>query len=664
MKLVRTLLVYGFILLTVSGAWHLLARPRHVDTPGLRAGEKLQCVSYAPFRKKQSPFDLDRGLKISPTDIESDLAVLAKHFDCVRTYSVGGLEAVPAIAQRMGLKILLGAWVSADPIATRRELSGVIALAKQYPSAVRAVVVGNEALLRKEVTGRQLAGYISEVKQALPTVAITYADVWEFWLKHPDVAPTTDFITIHILPYWEDKPTAIGDALAHVKKVRLDVAKKIPGKDILIGETGWPSTGRMRAGALPSIENQARFIRGFVRLAKQEGWQYNLIEAFDQPWKRINEGTVGGAWGLFDTNRQDKGVLDGDVIVHPNSRPMALLTAAIALLTWPIVWRRDTITPSRRVAIALIVPAWALALALQFEQFSLSARSGFEYGWAGLVLLLSGACYVLTVRAIATGQNRPLESLSTLLETPIRRAPLTPARLTTHVRTGLLLCSVAETLGLVFDARYRSFNNFAFILPALAYAITFKAGNRTESGRTMERSIALLLAAGALFVVYNETLLNLQADIWAVTCLIFAYPLWRDSRGSALKNVPAALFACILAYALTAGLRYGVMESTELVTRCAQVPTDRICSVRTTVGIMIHFGVFGWLSLIAAGLALLTGRSKLRMLSLILCTVGLILYNTNLSIVACIVLIVAFGRRSNTSRKPVEAHGPSLTSDA
>jgi uncharacterized membrane protein (UPF0136 family) len=79
---------------------------------------------------------------------------------------------------------------------------------------------------------------------------------------------------------------------------------------------------------------------------------------------------------------------------------------------------------------------------------------------------------------------------------------------------------------------------------------------------------------------------------------------------------------------------------------------------------MIHFGVFGWLSLIAAGLALLTGRSKLRMLSLILCTVGLILYNTNLSIIACIVLLVAFGRRSNTSRKPVEAHGPSLTSDA
>lgn len=31
----------------------------------------------------------------------------------------------------------------------------------------------------------------------------------------------------------------------------------------------------MREGALPSLTNQARFIRGFVQLAEQQGWQYN-----------------------------------------------------------------------------------------------------------------------------------------------------------------------------------------------------------------------------------------------------------------------------------------------------------------------------------------------------------------------------------------------------
>jgi hypothetical protein len=29
---------------------------------------------------------------------------------------------------------------------------------------------------------------------------------------------------------------------------------------------------------------------------------YNVIEAFDQPWKRAQEGTAGGYWGIFDVH--------------------------------------------------------------------------------------------------------------------------------------------------------------------------------------------------------------------------------------------------------------------------------------------------------------------------------------------------------------------------
>ena len=35
---------------------------------------------------------------------------------------------------------------------------------------------------------------------------VTYADVWEFWLRYRDVYEAVDFVTIHILPYWEDFP--------------------------------------------------------------------------------------------------------------------------------------------------------------------------------------------------------------------------------------------------------------------------------------------------------------------------------------------------------------------------------------------------------------------------------------------------------------------------
>src|SRR6201996_7270825 len=74
-----------------------------------------------------------------------------------------------------------------------------------------------------------------------------------------------------------------------------------PGKEILIGETGWPSAGRMREAALPSRTNQARVVSEILDLAKRENFRVNLIEAYDQPWKRELEGTTGGYWGLLDS---------------------------------------------------------------------------------------------------------------------------------------------------------------------------------------------------------------------------------------------------------------------------------------------------------------------------------------------------------------------------
>ncbi|MGT2440721.1 hypothetical protein ACU4GH_38580 [Bradyrhizobium betae] len=82
------------------------------------------------------------------------------------------------------------------------------------------------------------------------------------------------------------------------------MAVAFPGKEILIGETGWPSEGRMRDGALPSRTNQARVVSEILGLAKANKFRVNLIEAYDQPWKRRLEGTVGGCWGLFDSVRR------------------------------------------------------------------------------------------------------------------------------------------------------------------------------------------------------------------------------------------------------------------------------------------------------------------------------------------------------------------------
>src|SRR4029077_13123238 len=282
----------------IAAVWWWLATPIVLARAPIDAKAKLQCVSYAPFRGAQTPLDPDT--RVSPEQIEQDLTQLAQLTDCVRTYSIeNGLDQVPGIAQKVGLKVIQGIWLGSNRLRNLNQISTAVRLTKLYPDVITALVVGNEVLLRGEMTTNDLAATIRSVK-AQVTVPVTYADVWEYWLRNREVYDAVDFVTIHILPYWEDFPIRAKHAAAHVDSIRKQVAVAFPAKEILIGETGWPSAGRMRDGALPSRANQARVVSEILDLAKREGFRVNLIEAYDQPWKRQLEGTVGGYWGLID----------------------------------------------------------------------------------------------------------------------------------------------------------------------------------------------------------------------------------------------------------------------------------------------------------------------------------------------------------------------------
>ena len=283
----------------IAAVWWWLATPVKLARAPIDPNAKLMCVSYAPFRGAQTP--LMSTTRVPPEQIARDLAQLAKISDCVRTYSIeNGLDQVPALAAKAGLKVIQGIWLGSNRFKNLAQISTVVGLTKQYPEVITAVVVGNEVLLRGEMTTSDLAAIIRSVKSQV-TVPVTYADVWEYWLRNREIYDAVDFVTIHILPYWEDFPIRAKYAAAHVDAIRKQMAVAFPGKEILIGETGWPSEGRMRAGALPSRSNQARVVSEILNLAKQENFRVNLIEAYDQPWKRQLEGTVGGYWGLFNS---------------------------------------------------------------------------------------------------------------------------------------------------------------------------------------------------------------------------------------------------------------------------------------------------------------------------------------------------------------------------
>ena len=294
----------------------------------------LRSVSFAPYRPGQSPLTM---VFPTPDQIEEDLRRLQGKVKAVRTYSSGeNLETVPQRAGKYGLKVWHGAWLNDNDKENLEQINLLIDHANKYKDTVERVIVGNEVLLRKELTAAQLRSYIRQVKQRV-TQPVTYADVWEFWLRNPSLADEVDFITIHILPYWEDVPIGMDrrepDGKLTIEKHIRDIYKKVqdrfPGKTIVIGETGWPSDGRMRADARPGRVEQVRYFSVFRDLADREKFDYNIVEAFDQYWKARQEGTVGAAWGLLDAQRHDKFQLGKPVSAEPNW-PMLFFLSTLA----------------------------------------------------------------------------------------------------------------------------------------------------------------------------------------------------------------------------------------------------------------------------------------------------------------------------------------------
>ena len=519
--LMRTAIsLFLIVAAAVLAAWWRLGAPVPMPRSPLADGEELACVSYAPFRGGQTPLDL--STRIPAAQIEDDLARLAKLTRCIRTYSTDlGLDQIAAIASRHGLQVLQGVWLGSNPVRNRAEIEAAVEIANKFPKVVRALVVGNEVLLRGELSSGDLADIIHGVKARVP-VPVTYADVWEFWLRHRDIAAAVDFITIHILPYWEDDPVAASAAAAHVHAIRQKVAAAFPGREVLIGEVGWPSLGRMREAALPSPSNQARVLHEVLTLAKQQKYRVNLIEAFDQPWKRQLEGAVGGHWGLLDADTRMPKFLWGEPV---SDHPRWLAQGALGVLLAGAVFaaaafvgrhRKNDLGLARWTAIAAIALATGLMIGMAAEKASFESLGVGP--WIRSLGLLAVAVLAPVIVAAALAREEGLPDLATLLSDPLRLPPAGMALGASWIAT--IVLSIQVGLGLVFDPRYRDFT-FAPLTPAIvAFAALSLLGPRRDGERGAAETVsAWLLAGSAVYIVLNESFANWQA-LWL--CALFA----------------------------------------------------------------------------------------------------------------------------------------------
>ncbi len=524
--MLRSLAIFGLIASVIAAAWYGLGRPVALPPSPLGSGERITCMSYAPFHGDQAPYT--PNLRISDRQIEADLERLAKVTSCIRTYSARGSQSrIVRLAGKHGLQVLQGVWLNRNRAENRREIEAAMRLARHHPGTIKALIVGNETLLRGELAPETIKANLEEVRRR-SAHPVTYADVWEFWLKAPELASTVDFVTIHILPYWEDDPVREADAVAHVREVREKMAAAFPGKDIVIGEVGWPSHGRMREGALPSPVNQARFVSGMVRLAEAENWQVNIVEAFDQPWKRVLEGTAGGNWGIYDdASREPKFRLGDPVSNHPDWRLKAGLGIAAAFLVWLAYWLGRHDSAAREMSwrsdagFAAMALASGLVFGLAAANLPIEGEIPADRLRAAFLLVLSLVVPMAAAYALARGDR--LTGFAKALDPAHWRAGDLVAVTLSLLLAMTVVAAIHVALGLVVDPRYKDFPLAALTGPVIALAVLAFAGDPLHSPHgAAERMAAAVLAGSALFIALNEGLANWQAMLFAALLLVLA----------------------------------------------------------------------------------------------------------------------------------------------
>jgi exo-beta-1,3-glucanase (GH17 family)/cellulose synthase/poly-beta-1,6-N-acetylglucosamine synthase-like glycosyltransferase len=317
----------------------------------------IQGFSFQPMRAHHDPV---KAIWPSVEEIDSDLSLLAGKTHAVRTYTVGNtLGEIPALARKHGINVALGAWISADLKANGLEIERLITIAQKQRRNVVRVIVGNEAILRREISTRQLIAYLDKVRAELE-IPVSTAEPWHVWAKHPELVEHVDYLAVHMLPYWEG--IAIDHAVDHVVDRIHDLQQLYPGKPIVIAEVGWPSNGRTRQSAVASDANEAVFLRRFLERARQEHYIYYVMEAFDQPWKRQTEGAVGAYWGVFDVERRPKFAFSEPIVEIPHWPLLAGISVLIAAITFALLLiDSKTLTSHGRGFLAIIAYAAATA---------------------------------------------------------------------------------------------------------------------------------------------------------------------------------------------------------------------------------------------------------------------------------------------------------------
>jgi exo-beta-1,3-glucanase (GH17 family) len=259
---------------------------------------KIHGISFSPYVEGQGP-----GTQIREAQIRERLAFIQPYVKWVRSFSCKeGNEQIPAIAAENGLKNMVGVWLDDDREQNEVEIANAIEVAKAGHADILAV--GNEVLLRGDISEDELLDYIHRVKAAAPNTEVGYVDAYFEFVDHPRVTAACDVLLANCYPFWEGCPAE--HALLYMKEMYRCVVNVANGKKVIISETGWPNVGTPTKGSVPSFENAIKYFIDTYQWAEQDGIEIFYFSSFDETWKVDAEGDVGAYWGLWDKDGNPK----------------------------------------------------------------------------------------------------------------------------------------------------------------------------------------------------------------------------------------------------------------------------------------------------------------------------------------------------------------------
>lgn len=259
---------------------------------------KMHGICFTPYIDGQKP-----GSQLTEKQIRKRIEIIKPYTKWIRSFScTDGNEMIPRIAHEYGLKTLVGAWLGRDEKINEQEIANLIKIAKQ--GYVDIAAVGNEVMYRGDLTEEELLLYIYRVKNEISDIPVGYVDSYYEFEYCKKITDACDVILANCYPFWEG--CNIKYSLVYMKDMFARALKAANGKKVIITETGWPNIGEEFYGAEPSVKNALSYFINTQLWSKEDNIDIFYFSAFDESWKKDDEGDVGAYWGLWDADEKFK----------------------------------------------------------------------------------------------------------------------------------------------------------------------------------------------------------------------------------------------------------------------------------------------------------------------------------------------------------------------